>query len=207
MLANGYPYKMLEDVTPVAITSSTNASPIVITATAHGYATGDQVQITQHTTNTSANGTWKVTKVTDNTYSLTENVITGVISNGVGVGGATGQCYAAPKFVFASDFKSIQHEVNTASSANVTIKVVASNQEEYPDFAQIQSKDNRYDYVQLMESADGNPKNGDKGIEVAATDINKSYEQNHNKSRWVSVILEDYVAGSVNIITTVYSNQ
>lgn len=66
----------------VAITSSTNATPIVVTKAAHGLATGDTVIITGHTTNTNANGTFTVTYVTADTFSLD-----GSVGNGVGSGG------------------------------------------------------------------------------------------------------------------------
>lgn len=67
----------------VAITSSTNATPIVVTATAHGFSTGDTVQIEGHHTNTNANGLWVVTVTGANTFSLNGSI-------GNGVGGATG---------------------------------------------------------------------------------------------------------------------
>lgn len=67
----------------VAIVSSTNASPIVITATAHGLATGDDVFISGHLVNTAANGAWTIIVLSANTFSLT-----GSTGNGVGV--ATG---------------------------------------------------------------------------------------------------------------------
>jgi hypothetical protein len=66
-----------------SISSSTNATPIAVTVTAHGYATGDTVVITGHTTNTNANGTWKITNTGANTFTLDDSV-------GNGVGGATG---------------------------------------------------------------------------------------------------------------------
>lgn len=66
-----------------SITSSTNASPIVITLASHGYTTGDTVVVTGHTTNTNANGTWEIINLTSSTFSLTG-------STGNGVGGATG---------------------------------------------------------------------------------------------------------------------
>ena len=65
------------------ITSSTNATPIAITCTAHGYSTGDTVVITGHTTNTNANGTWEITNTGANTFTLDGSV-------GNGVGGASG---------------------------------------------------------------------------------------------------------------------
>jgi hypothetical protein len=65
------------------ISSSTNASPIAITSTAHGYSSGDTVFITGHTTNTNANGTWEITVTGANTFTLNG-------STGNGIGGATG---------------------------------------------------------------------------------------------------------------------
>lgn len=65
------------------ISSSTNATPIAITCTAHGYSTGDTVVITGHTTNTNANGTWEITVTGASTFTLDG-------STGNGVGGASG---------------------------------------------------------------------------------------------------------------------
>lgn len=70
--------------TRAAISSSTNASPIVVTyGTAPGYNTGDTIEIEGHVTNTNANAIWQVTKQTATTYALNG-------STGNGVGGATG---------------------------------------------------------------------------------------------------------------------
>ncbi len=67
------------------ITSSTNATPIVITKAAHGFTTGSTVTVAGHATNTAANGTWKITVLSANTYSLN-----GSIGNGIGINtGAT----------------------------------------------------------------------------------------------------------------------
>jgi len=52
------------------ITAASNASPIVVTIAGHGYTTGDTVYIYGTTGNTATNGTWIITKVTDNTFSL-----------------------------------------------------------------------------------------------------------------------------------------
>lgn len=68
----------------VNISSSTNASPIVITtATSHGFGVGDEVIVASHTTNTNANGTWNISAATANTITLQG-------TTGNGVGGATG---------------------------------------------------------------------------------------------------------------------
>lgn len=54
-----------------AITGATNATPIVITATSHGFANGDIVVIYNVGGNTAANGTWVVAGQTTNTFQLT----------------------------------------------------------------------------------------------------------------------------------------
>jgi len=65
------------------ISSSTNATPIVVTCNNHGYTNGDTIVITGHTTNTNANGTWEIANVATNTFQL-------VGSTGNGTGGGTG---------------------------------------------------------------------------------------------------------------------
>lgn len=70
--------------TPKAIVSSTNASPISVQVTAHGYMTGDVVAIRGHLVNTNADvGVWTITVVDANNFTLNG-------STGNGVGGATG---------------------------------------------------------------------------------------------------------------------
>lgn len=67
-----------------AISSSTNATPIVLTTTVnHTVQTTDRVAVGGHLVNTSANGDWAVSAVGAATITLTGSV-------GVGVGAATG---------------------------------------------------------------------------------------------------------------------
>lgn len=65
------------------IVSSTNATPIVVTITTHGFTTGSSIKISGHTINTNANGTWIITVIDNNSFSLNG-------SAGNGIGGATG---------------------------------------------------------------------------------------------------------------------
>ncbi len=78
----------------VAIVSSTNATPIVVTLsganyTALGAGVGDTVNIINHATNTKANGVWKVS-ATNGSTTLTLQNLDGTNSVGNGIGGATG---------------------------------------------------------------------------------------------------------------------
>jgi hypothetical protein len=73
----------------VAIASSTNATPIVVTtSTPHGLGTGQSVIITDHLVNTAANGIWIVVVTGASTFSI--YTLAGVAVAGVGVGGASG---------------------------------------------------------------------------------------------------------------------
>jgi hypothetical protein len=71
-------------LTPIAITAATNASPIQITAAGHGLNTGDVVGITGVVGNTAANDAWIVTKVDNNNFTLQ-----GSTGNGAYVSGGT----------------------------------------------------------------------------------------------------------------------
>lgn len=53
-----------------ALTAATNATPIAITVSSHGYSTGDTVVITGVNGNTAANGTWEITVTNANTFTL-----------------------------------------------------------------------------------------------------------------------------------------
>lgn len=65
------------------ISGATNASPIVITtSTAHFFATGDSVLITDVEGNTAANDLWKITKISSTTFSLDGSTGSGAYTSG-----------------------------------------------------------------------------------------------------------------------------
>ncbi len=64
------------------ITGATNASPIVVTITSHGFETGDQATISGVLGNTAANGNWSITVLTANTFSLDGSTGNGSYTSG-----------------------------------------------------------------------------------------------------------------------------
>lgn len=66
-----------------AVTGATNATPVVVTATSHGFSNGDIVANAYFGGNAAANGFYKVANVTTNTFELTDR-ITGVNIAGSG---------------------------------------------------------------------------------------------------------------------------
>jgi hypothetical protein len=74
-----------------SITSSTNATPIVLAVTAHGMSVGDTITVKNHLVNTNANGTWVIGAVGFDSNHV-PLLVPGTLANstGNGVGGATG---------------------------------------------------------------------------------------------------------------------
>lgn len=208
-MRNSQEYTVFSAVTPIAITSSTDASPIVMTVTAHGFSTGDQVAIFGHTTNTNANGIWQVTKVSANTFSLTLNIKSGVISaaQGAGAGGASGIVLAAPKVPLVQDFKAVAMNLDTDNSANMTVKFAGSYTDTCPDFYQPQSPTNQFDFLQVVDLEDGAFIDGDTGIAPAGTDDNRALEINTNGMRWITAVVTAWSAGDVTIAMRLFDNQ
>jgi hypothetical protein len=79
------------DVGIKAITGATNATPIVVTATSHGYTNGDLVLIGKVGGNLAANGVWKIANVAANTMELTDPI---TATNVVGSAAYTSGGYA-----------------------------------------------------------------------------------------------------------------
>ncbi len=65
-----------------SITGATNASPIVASSSGHGLSTGDRVTISGVTGNTAANGTFVVTVLSSDTFSLDGSVGNGAYGAG-----------------------------------------------------------------------------------------------------------------------------
>lgn len=192
---------LLNAVTPVAITSSTDATPIVITATAHGLVTGNQVLIYGHTTNVAANGMWNVTKLTANTFSIV-NPYTGASVAGSGAGaGSSGICMLAPKIAHSTDYRHAILEVSTSGSATTTLKVAGTisppSNSTYTVFGATVSASNPYTFMQLVNLDDGSTLNGSTGVVVTGTDVNAQYQVSVNAMQYMTIIPVTWSAGAI----------
>lgn len=191
-------YTPLNGATPKAITSSTNASPIAVTAAAHGYTTGQKVTIVGHATNTAANGTWKITVTGANTFTLD-----GSTGNGVGTGGFV---YPASKLAFAADFVHSQLAIDVDSAATLTMKVVGSIQDTPPDFGRPQSSTNQWSYLQMINLDDSVEVDGSTGIPLAGATLHNQYEVNVNGVRWFTVIYTAWTSGSAVVKASLFND-
>lgn len=201
---------LYDAVTPVAVTSSTDATPIVVTATAHGLATGDRVAIYGHTTNVAANGIFTIIKTTANAFSLTDE-FTGASVAGSGAGaGAGGVMVKAPPVLLVSDFRNIILQVGTSGTATTTLKIAGSTGKaassygtspryDYPNMGGTVSSSNPYTFLQLINLDTAAAINGATGIVVGGADINNQYEVNINAMKYLTVIPVSWSAGSITV--------
>lgn len=203
-------YIIFNAVTPVAITSSTDATPIVVTATAHGLNTGDLVMINGHTTNLAANGIFRVTRLTANTFSLQDYVTGANIAGSGGGAGSSGVMIAGPKILDVRDFRNVILSVFTSGSFNGTIKLGGSlgklksdvtipGGSDTPNFGATISKSNPYQYVQLIDLDTAAAVNGATGVTSAGTDLAKQYEVNVNALKYFCPVLTAWSAGAITM--------
>ena len=210
-------YTIYNSVTPQTVTSSTDASPAVVTKTAHGLVTGDRVVISGHTTNVTVNGLYDVVKVTNDTFTL-KDIDTGAAINGAGGGaGSGGIMCTAPAVIFCEDFINVMLYVATAGTSTFNFKVVGSQGRllsdvgtrgtDRPNFAGTQNDTNPYTNVQIIDLDTGAAVNGATGIALTGTDINKQYEINTNGMKYITVIPDTWTQGSITIKAKAYNNQ
>lgn len=199
---------LFDAVTPVAVTSSTDATPIVVSATAHGFSTGDRVLIFGHTTNLAANGIFKVINLTSGTFSLVDEFTGASVAGSGGGAGSSGVCMKAPPVVLISEMKNVILQLGTSSTATLTAKLVGSlglnptNQSsprwDYPNMGATIAPSNPYSFVQCINLDDGSTVNGSTGVVVAGTDINKMYEVNINALKYLTLIPVTWSAGKIS---------
>lgn len=104
------------------------------------------------------------------------------------------------------DFDDVVLSFDTEDSANLTIKVQGSMQEDQPDWDAAQAQDNQWEYLDAVDLEDRSSINGDTGISLAGTDDNRMLEVNTNLVRWVNVIITSYTAGTVYVRLSAHSN-
>lgn len=114
------------------ISSTTNATPIGVTSTAHGYSTGDTVNISGVTGGTAANGTWEITVTGPNTFTLD-----GSSGNGTGSSGTVrlkNNCRVMLETAVTQEIASTGPRTaawTSAGGANVTTTLSATTKEHY----------------------------------------------------------------------------
>lgn len=115
----------------LTLTAASNASPIQITSTANGLTTGARITITGVSGNSAANGTFTVTKVDDNTYTLDGSTGNGAYVSG-GTWNKTGLYQYTVNALGASGYEvgetyfvAFDYEISSVAKANVHSFIVS----------------------------------------------------------------------------------
>ena len=210
---------LYDAVTPVAVTSSTDATPIVVTATSHGLSTGDRVLIYGHTTNIAANGIFKVTVVTANTFQLQDEFTGANIAGSGGGAGSSGICVKAPPILELIGYRNIILQVGTTGTATTTLKVAgslgkskqyltAANGPRY-DFVNMGatvSPANPYTFLQAINLDTAATLNGATGFVATGADINITYEINVNAMKYLTVFPITWTQGVITVKALMVTN-
>lgn len=206
---------LLDAKTPVAITSSTDATPIVVTSTAHGLVTGDYAFIYGHTTNVAANGIFQVTRLTADTFSLQDQFSGSDVAGSGGGAGASGYCMYAPRVMAVPENANVVLQIDTSGTATTTLKVAISlgrtaadttSRAGCPSFGGTITTANTYSFAQIINLDSGSSIAGSTGIVVAGTDIHNLYEVNVNAVKYFTVIPTSWTAGAISIKALITDN-
>jgi len=203
-------YTIWDAVTPQTLTSSTDASPSVITKASHGLSTGDRVIIYGHTTNVAVNGIWDVEVINSSTFRL-KDINTGDYVNGSGAGaGANGILATAPKVPLISDFRNAVLWFSTSGTATLTVKVAGSIGKlngDSPNFGATVSASNPYSFLQIINLDTAAAVNGATGIAAAGTDLANQYELNINAMKYVTLVPTAWTQGAITAKLQVFNNR
>lgn len=113
----------------------------------------------------------------------------------------------AGNIIPCDDFTHAIVSVNTASSANLTLKFAGSIADTAPVFTDAQSVSNSFDYIQIKDLEDGSSIDGDTGFAPAGTDDHRLFEININALKYLTAVVTARSAGNVTVKIRLYNNQ
>lgn len=212
-------YTLYDTVTPQTLTSSTDATPIVVTKTAHGLSTGDVIHIMGHTTNVAANGIRRITVLSSSTFSL-QDPYTGADIAGSGAGaGSSGHATLNPKVINVAGFKKAVVNYVTAGTATHTFKFAGSTGKlradqtargmDIPNFGGTLSDTNFYNFLawtdlDVVASGLKTETTGATGIAASGTDLNKTVAIDVSGLKYFCLIPTAWTQGSVSAKLQLY---
>ncbi len=215
-------YTLFDTITPQTLTSSTDATPIVVTKTAHGYSTGDVLAISGHTTNVAANGIRRITVVTANTFSLQDPVTNANIAGSGAGAGSNGIAMSTAKVVNVDGFRRAVVSFITAGTATLTMKFAGSTGKSIEDLTTTPYDDtpnmggtltdtnyyNFLSYTNLDTVASGLQvvTAGATGIAASGTDLNITVSIDITGLKYFALLPTAFTQGSVSAKLRLYSD-
>jgi hypothetical protein len=173
----------------------------IITSNGHGLVEGDLLQFT--TSDTLPAGldlatNYYVRDVTTNTFKVSA-IPGGLEVDITDTGTGTHTFWLKGKVIMSEGFEHISLNVNTANSANLTMKFQGSDSEDAPDFNAAQSATNKWDYINVVDLQSSSTITGDTGLSPAGVDDNRKFELNVNGMRWITAVITSFTAGTADV--------
>ena len=106
-----------------------------------------------------------------------------------------------------SDFRHAIFSLGTASSANMTIKIVGGIGDTPPDFSAVASATNRYQTIDFAPTnGAGVITDGDTGVSFAGSDGNEMLSAKVDGLDWIALKITAYSAGTVTADLSLYED-
>lgn len=185
----------------------TAATTDIITSAAHGLSNEDLIQVSSATTlpaGLSASTDYYVRDVTTDTFKVSATM-NGEAVNITDTGTGVHTFVLKGKKVLISDASTFVLNLHTAGSANFTIQVQVSSQEDV-DFNATASATNRYELLQIVDGDSGTKYSGTTGYAFTGTDKDLSFELNTGGRRWMTVLVSGWSAGTLMAKASLYGN-
>jgi len=109
--------------------------------------------------------------------------------------------------VSVADYRNVNLQIGTASSANLTVKIQGSFSDTVPTFSSAATVSNHWDYIACYDLNTGLLVAGDTGFVVTGTDDFVNYKVNTDGLKWLCATVTARSAGSVTVKADLYDNK
>ena len=109
--------------------------------------------------------------------------------------------------VSVADYRNVNLQIGTASSANLTVKIQGSFSDNMPTFSSAATVSNHWDYIACYDLNTGLLVAGDTGFVVTGTDDFVNYKVNTDGLKWICATVTARSAGSVTVKADLYDNK
>lgn len=109
--------------------------------------------------------------------------------------------------IYVAGYSEFMLDLFTSGNASCTVKFKGSCQKTKPDFGSAKSVTNRWDFIQTIKFDEGTAYDGNTGVVMAGTDIQKILEVNASGMQWIGADVTARVAGTISVFLTATKNE
>jgi hypothetical protein len=197
---------MFKSTALLSVDFTMDTTSVVTTGSAHGWSAGDKIRVSSVTTlpaGLSANTDYYVLNVLSTTTVEIAATDGGTKITSTDAGTGTHTAVLKSRKILVADFRDCNLSLHTANSANFTVKLQGSTQDDV-DFESAASATNRWDYIQLVDLESGATVDGDTGVAPAGVDDDREFAINVDGLVWVCMDITSWTAGTLDARVSLY---